>query len=123
MSLFKTPIAFVATTDAAACRHFYESVLALECLSDGPFALVFDLGPTTLRIQKVQSLVNVSHTVLGWEVEDIVLCVNELSQRGVTFDWYTELPQDENGAWSSPSGVKVALFKDPDGNQLSVTQP
>jgi len=84
---------------------------------------VFDLGATTLRIQKVESVPEVNYTVLGWEVLDIKQCVAELTQKGVQFEKFSQLPQDELGVWNSPSGASIAWFKDPDGNTLSLTQP
>jgi len=49
-------------------------------------------------------------------------CIDELTGRGVSFERYDRLPQDECGIWRSPSGAQVAWFKDPDGNTLSLTQ-
>jgi predicted enzyme related to lactoylglutathione lyase len=61
--------------------------------------------------------------VLGWVVDDIAARVRELSARGVEFQRYGAVQQDELGVWRSPSGARVAWFKDPDGNTLSLTQP
>jgi len=123
MNHFEKPISFIATTKAIASRRFYEGVLGLTCLSDDPYALVFKLGATTLRVQKVETLKESGHTLLGWEVCDIKACVTDLLTKGVVFEKYTHLPQDEQGIWNSPSGAKIAWFKDPDGNTLSLTQP
>ena len=62
------------------------------------------------------------HTVLGWRVPDIRATVEALTNEGVVFERYAGLPQDETGVWRSPSGARVAWFKDPDGNVLSLTQ-
>jgi hypothetical protein len=64
----------------------------------------------------------VRHTVLGWEVRDISAEAKGLTKRGVRFERFDGLAQDEQGIWTSPSGAKVAWFKDPDGNTLSLTQ-
>ena len=117
-----TPISFLATVDSVKSRNFYETVLSLHCLSDDPFALVFDLGGTTLRIQKVESIPEVNHTVLGWEVSDIRSIVEELSRKGARFERFKQLSQDELGVWQSPGGASVAWFQDPDGNTLSLTE-
>ena len=45
-----------------------------------------------------------------------------LRKRGVVFERYGFLEQDEHGVWLAPSGTKVAWFKDPDGNLLSLAQ-
>ncbi len=122
MTIFGTPISFIATVNSVESRYFYETVLSLQCLSDEQFALVFDLGGTTLRIQKVESIPEVNHTVLGWEVVNIRKCVDELSRKGVRFEKFSQLPQDESGVWCAPSGALVAWFRDPDGNTLSLTE-
>lgn len=116
------PVSFIATTNSDKARQFYESVLGLRCLSDDPFALVFTSGATTLRLQKVESMTDVNYTVLGWEVINIQQCVKKLTEKGVLFEMFSQLPQDELGIWSSPSGASVAWFKDPDGNTLSLTE-
>jgi catechol 2,3-dioxygenase-like lactoylglutathione lyase family enzyme len=113
---------FLATTDVAAARGFFEGTLGLRLVADEHFALVFDLGGRMLRIAKAQELSPARHTVLGWKVDDIAAKVNELSQRGVRFDRFEGMPQDELGIWVSPTGAKVAWFKDPAGNSLSLTQ-
>ena len=115
-------ISFVATRDPASARKFYEETLGLTFISDDPFAMVFDMNGTMLRVQKVKDLTPADHTVLGWQVADIVRTVNELARKGVRFERFAGLTQDELGIWSSPSGAKIAWFKDPDGNTLSLTQ-
>lgn len=122
MTSFGTPVSFIATAHPNESRHFYETLLNLKCQSDDLYALVFDLGSTTLRIQKVESNPEVNHTVLGWNVDNIKQCVGELTKKGVEFEIFSSLPQDELGVWSSPSGAMIAWFKDPDGNTLSLTQ-
>ncbi len=116
------PVSFVATLDAAVSRIFYESTLGLKLVSDEQFALVFDLDGHLLRVAKVDVFEPAVHTVLGWNVVDIAHTVKELLARGVVFEKYGGLCQDEFGIWDSPSGAKVAWFKDPDGNSLSLTQ-
>jgi predicted enzyme related to lactoylglutathione lyase len=55
-------------------------------------------------------------------VSDIDDVVARLQERGVTFERFSGMDQDERGIWSAPSGARVAWFKDPDGNTLSITQ-
>jgi len=62
------------------------------------------------------------HTILGWCVADISLAVKTLQDAGVTFARYPGMQQDELGIWRSPGGAKVAWFKDPDGNTLSLSE-
>ena len=61
-------------------------------------------------------------TVLGWEVPDITAAVTELKGAGVQFERYEFMRQDPLGVWSAPDGSKVAWFKDPEGNLLSLSQ-
>jgi catechol 2,3-dioxygenase-like lactoylglutathione lyase family enzyme len=115
------PMAFVATADAARARAFYESVLGLRVVEDQPFALVLDSAGTAIRVQKVEAVRAAPYTALGWEVADVAAAVRGLGARGVVFDQYAGMQQDELGIWTSPSGARVAWFRDPDGNVLSLT--
>lgn len=115
-------IAFVATQDAAQAQNFYENTLGLTLVADESFALVFDANGTMLRIQKVQAHTPPPFAVLGWQVVDIHTTIKRLADRGVQFEQYGWASQDEYGIWTADDGTKVAWFKDPDGNLLSLTQ-
>lgn len=115
-------VAFVATSKPESAKSFYEQTLGLRLVSDDAFAIVFDANGVMLRIQKVQEHTPPPYTVLGWDVADIHESVNELSGRGIRCERYEWLEQDESGVWLAPSGAKIAWFKDPDGNTLSLTQ-
>jgi catechol 2,3-dioxygenase-like lactoylglutathione lyase family enzyme len=117
-----TPIAFVATSDAAASQRFYRDVLGLELLGDEPFALVFRLHGSVLRVQKVERVAPQPYTVLGWQVRGLDDLLDRLTTKGLRCERYPGLEQDERGAWRAPSGARVAWFKDPDGNVLSLTE-
>jgi catechol 2,3-dioxygenase-like lactoylglutathione lyase family enzyme len=115
-------VAFVATRDPDRARVFYQETLGLRLVSDEPYALVFDANGTTLRVQKVQEVEPQGFTVLGWLVPDVIETVRALRKRGVAFERYGFMEQDEDGVWTAPGGAKVAWFRDPDGNTLSLTQ-
>ena len=115
-------IAFIATAHAEETRVFYSEVLGLRLMQDTPFALVFDANGTMLRIQKVEMLTTAGYTVLGWQVGDIHEAVERLRKRGILFDRYPGLLQDEQGIWTTAEGNKIAWFSDPDGNTLSLTE-
>jgi catechol 2,3-dioxygenase-like lactoylglutathione lyase family enzyme len=115
-------VAFVAVTDVARARAFYEGVLGLTLTEDTPFAVVFDANGTTLRVTPVEHLEPPGYTVLGWRVDDIAASIRELVARGVSFNRYDGMDQDELGVWTPPGGAQVAWFHDPDGNNLSLTQ-
>ncbi len=117
-------VAFVAASDPAPAKAFYRDTLGLQLVSDElPFALVFDAHGTMLRVTIVEEPTPAKYTVLGWRVPDIVATVSGLQQAGVELEHFARLDgQDKQGIWTSPNGTKVAWFKDPDGNVLSVTQ-
>ena len=115
-------IAFVATSDPARARDFYQNTLGLTLRADEPHALVFDAHGSLLLISKVSHLTPAAHTVLGWQVADILAEVTELTRRGVLFERFAGFVQDELGIYVFPNGNQVAWFKDPDGNLLSLSQ-
>lgn len=115
-------IAFVPIRDSQKSRPFYEGVLGLHFVSDDPFALVMDFNGTMVRLAKVPKFEPAGFTVMGWEVSAIEGTVAELKKKGVVFEKFPGLPQDELGIWAAPGGAKVAWFKDPDGNILSLSQ-
>ncbi len=115
-------VAFVAVTDYAKARAFYETTLGLKFISQDNFALVMEGDGTRIRMAKVPNHQPVPFTVLGWEVSDIEKKVAELQSSGVAFERYPWLPKDGLPIWAAPGGDKVAWFKDPDGNVLSLAQ-
>jgi len=116
------PVLFLATADAKRSRAFYEGLLGLTLVADEPPALVFQVGPSVLRIQKVDRVHRAPYTVLGWAVADIRQTVHDLREAGVVFERYEGMSQDVDGIWHAPSGALVAWFQDPDGHVLSLTQ-
>jgi len=115
-------MAFVATQDQAKAKAFYHDTLGLRLISEDHFALAFDAHGTMLRVTNVGKAVVAPYTVLGWQVENIAATVKALQEAGVKIEHYEGLGQDELGVWHAPGGAKVAWFKDPDGNTLSVTE-
>lgn len=115
-------MAFIATQDPARAIAFYRDALGLRLVKDDQHALVFDTGGTMLRIQKVERAVVPPYTVLGWSVGDIRATMKALAAKGVRAQRYEFIPHDDAGIWTTPTGERVAWFKDPDGNTLSLTQ-
>jgi catechol 2,3-dioxygenase-like lactoylglutathione lyase family enzyme len=115
-------VAFVATTNPKRAKAFYAKTLGLRLVSDDGFALAFDAGGTMLRVAIVKTLQPAGYTVLGWIVPDIAKAMRDLVKRGVVFERYEGMPQDDLGVWSSPSGARIAWFSDPEGNTLSLTE-
>ena len=113
-------VAFVATTDTARARAFYEGVLGLTVIDDDGFACVVDAHGTTVRITAVPERAPAPYTVLGWKVDDLDSTVDGLVARGVEFLRFDGMEQDDRGVWAAPGGARIAWFADPDGNTLSL---
>jgi catechol 2,3-dioxygenase-like lactoylglutathione lyase family enzyme len=115
--------AAVAVSDMRRAREFYEGVLGLvvgtdsgdnvayHCADDSVVHVFFSPDAGTARA-----------TVVGWGVDDIDVAVEELGAQGVEFEHYTEGPiiTDDRGVARFAGGNKVAYFRDPDGNVLSI---
>lgn len=115
-------VTFLLTKNPEASIRFYRDVLGFHFVRDDGFALIFDLRRTMLRISKVPEFTPAQNTVLGWEVASIEATVHELAKKGVAFERYPSMGQDGDGIATFPTGDKVAWFKDPDGNVLSLSQ-
>jgi catechol 2,3-dioxygenase-like lactoylglutathione lyase family enzyme len=116
-------IGFLSIVDVPRARNFYRDTLGLLLImEEPPFALVFDANGIMLRLGMAQEIPPAHGTVLGWQVPEINATVQELAKAGVQFERYEGMDQDELGIWTSPTGAKVAWFKDPDGNTLSLSE-
>jgi catechol 2,3-dioxygenase-like lactoylglutathione lyase family enzyme len=123
MNLLGNMIGFIPTRNGDAARDFYETKVGLQFISEDQFAVVFQSGANMIRISRTGSFTPAPFTILGWESLDIERDVREMSARGVIFERYDYMGvQDELGIWTAPNGAKVAWFKDPDGNTLSISQ-
>jgi len=114
-------IGFVPTKDFQRAKAFFGATVGLRLIAEDDFALVFESGGTKIRVVKVDDFTPQAFTILGWQVGDIQNCVASLNKRGVIFERYPWMKQDASGIWTAPGGVRVAWFKDPDGNVLSVS--
>ena len=116
------PVIVICTRDRAQAAEFYRETLGLAFAYEDNFAVVFNVGGITLRVSTVTDFTPHEHTIVGFNVPDVEATVRSLRENGVTFNIYQGFGQDELGIWSAPGGtVRVAWFKDPDGNVLSVT--
>jgi catechol 2,3-dioxygenase-like lactoylglutathione lyase family enzyme len=115
-------VTFVGTTDPVRAKAFYRDKLGLAVLSEDPFAVVFDANGTMLRVSIVPKVVVAGYTVAGWNVPDAVEAAQYLKSAGIQCERYEGMSQDALGIWSAPGGAKVAWFKDPDGNTLSISE-
>jgi len=116
------PAVVICTRNRDRATAFYRDTLGLAMAYEDHLAAVFNVGGITLRISTVADFSPHKHTILGFSVLDVPLTVAALREKGVTFNIYRHVPQDELGILSVPGGnVRVAWFSDPDGNVLSVT--
>ena len=114
-------VAFVPTKDAEKAKAFYVDVLGLRFIKDDGFAMVLDANGLMVRVAKTQ-FTPAQFTILGWQVKDIEKTAEGLQEKGVRFERFGFFEQDALGIWTAPTGDKVAWFKDPDGNVLSISQ-
>lgn len=115
-------IAFLPSTDLGRSRRFFADTLGLRVEQDTPFACVLRAGQTMLRVTKVADLTAQPFTVFGWQVPDLEAATKELTQVGVDLLRFDGMDQDDAGIWTAPGGDRIAWFKDPDGNVLSVAE-
>ena len=116
------PAIVICTRDRVRATAFYRDALGLELAGEDNLAAIFNTGGVTLRISTVAEFTPHEHTILGFHVADVAATVKALRDKGVTFNRYSAYPQDELGILTLPGGtLRVAWFKDPDGNVLSVT--
>ena len=115
-------IGFVTIVDVERAKQFYGDTLGLRLVrEEPPFALVFDANGIMLRLGMGKERPPIPGTVLGWNVPDISAAVTELEAAGVKFERY-DFVKNAQGIWTTPTGAKVAWFKDPDGNVLSISE-
>lgn len=116
-------VSFVPSTDLDVSEMFYVDTLEFGKLGRDAFVLVIDGGGgAPVRITLVQSREETGYTALGWRVPDLDATVERLRDKGVDFTRYNGMDQDEHDAWTAPDGVRVAWFRDPHGNVLSLMQ-
>jgi catechol 2,3-dioxygenase-like lactoylglutathione lyase family enzyme len=113
-----------AVDDLEKAREFYGATLGLdaELLDDGPGLMTLHLaggGDTFVYLKPDHQPAN--YTILNFPVDDIDAAVEELSARGVSFERYEGMEQDERGVARGP-GPDIAWFRDPAGNILSVLE-
>ena len=121
----------LATKDAAAnlavknletARKFYEGTLGLEPIaSEGDEMVVYRSGKTTLNVYKSKYAGTNKATAVTWAVgDDVEGVVRSLKAKGVTFEHY-DMPETKlQGDVHVAGAMKVAWFKDPDGNILNI---
>ena len=123
--MFKESKAFssFSITDLEKSRSFYRDILGLEITEPmGHLALQIS-GRISVFLYSKPNHTPATFTVLNFPVDNLEETMEELRQRGVEFEIYKEdgFETDENGVMSG-EGMKIAWFKDPSGNILSVIE-
>ena len=113
-----------AVDDIQKAKEFYGETLGVKASildeENGLMSLDLGEGPDTLVYLK-PDFTPATYTILNFPVDDVDRAVDELVDRGVTFERYEGFEQDEKGITRGP-GPQIAWFKDPAGNILSVHQ-
>jgi catechol 2,3-dioxygenase-like lactoylglutathione lyase family enzyme/ketosteroid isomerase-like protein len=123
----KTPIAGqdavanLAVRDLSAAQKFYEEVLGLTPVHhEGKEVVVYRSGRSTLNVYRSKFAGTNQATAVTWEVDDIESAVKNLKAKGVAFEHYEMPGTERKGDVHESQGMKVAWFKDPDGNILNL---
>lgn len=114
-----------AVDDLEKARNFYAETLGLdlEGYEKGIPLISLNLpGTGTTMIYAKPDNEPANHTILNFRVDDINAEVDDLTSRGVEFERYDELDQDEKGISEGGGGPRIAWFKDPAGNVISVLE-
>jgi catechol 2,3-dioxygenase-like lactoylglutathione lyase family enzyme len=121
--MFKDSQAFsgFSTDDIARAKTFYGQTLGLEVAEENGMLTLHLAGGGQVIIYPKENHEPATFTVLNFPVKDIDQAVDSLSGKGVVFERYEGLPQDERGI-QRQYPPPIAWFKDPAGNILAVLQ-
>ena len=111
-----------AVDDIERARAFYGDTLGIETsVANGILTLELAGGTRPTIVYPKPGHTPAEYTILNFRVDDVEQAVDELSARGVSFERYEGMEQDERGIMRG-GGPYIAWFKDPAGNVLSVLQ-
>jgi catechol 2,3-dioxygenase-like lactoylglutathione lyase family enzyme len=118
----KDAVANIAVKNLETAKKFYEETLGLTQIgAEGQEVIVFRSGSSTIYVYKSQYAGTNQATALTWVVgEDIEGVVRKLKDKGVTFEHYDMPDVTREGDIHVSGNMKVAWFKDPDGNILNI---
>jgi predicted enzyme related to lactoylglutathione lyase len=113
----------VAVKNLEIAKKFYEEILELTPVGvEGQEVIIFKSGNSTIYVYKSEYAGTNKATAISWVVgEDIEGAVQQLKAKGVTFEHYEMPGVTRNGDVHVADDMKVAWFKDPDGNILNIT--
>jgi predicted enzyme related to lactoylglutathione lyase len=111
-----------AVDDIDAAKKFYGETLGLDVSEEyGMLTLHIDRGGDIIIYPK-EDHTPAAYTILNFPVAEVDQAVDQLSERGVTFERYDDFEQDEKGIVRGDQGPAIAWFTDPAGNILSVLE-
>ena len=118
----KDAVANIAVKNLETAKKFYEETLGLTQIgAEGQEVIVFRSGSSKIYVYKSQYAGTNQATALTWVVgKDIEGVVQELKAKGVTFEHYDMPDVTREGDIHVSGNMKVAWFKDPDGNILNI---
>jgi catechol 2,3-dioxygenase-like lactoylglutathione lyase family enzyme len=119
-------VAGLAVSDMDRAREFYEGKLGLSVGIDSSDNVAYRCAEeSVLHVYLSPEHAGKSRaTLASWYVDDVEGVVDELTTKGVAFQGYDQGPiiTNEKGIATFERDAKVAYFKDPDGNTLSIAQ-
>ena len=121
----KTAFSGFSVNDLAKTKAFYAQTLGLHVVEEGAGLRLHLPGGGTAFVYPKNDHQPATFTLLDFVVDNIDEAINELKGRGVIFERYEGMPQDEEGIMrglSRQMGPDIAWFKDPAGNILAVLQ-
>ncbi len=110
-----------AVDDLQKAREFYGETLGLKTSEEHDLMTLHLAGDRDTLVYPKPDHTPATYTILNFPVDDIDEAVDELTARGVRFERYDGIEQDEKGI-ARGEGPHIAWFKDPAGNVLSVIQ-
>ncbi len=118
----KDAVANLAVKDLRAARKFYEGTLGLKPVSEeGDEMIVYESGRSTLNVYRSKYAGTNKATAVTWAVgDDVERVVSDLKAKGVKFEHYDMTEMKREGDIHIGGDMKVAWFKDPDGNILNI---
>ena len=114
-------VANLAVKNVQAAKKFYEGTLGLKQVdAEGSELIVFESGKTKLNVYESREAGTNKATAVTWAVDDVESEVNALKAKGVKFEHYDLPGLKRQGDVHIGGDMKVAWFKDPDGNILNI---
>ena len=111
-----------AVPDLKEARAFYEGTLGLRVTEEHDLLTLHLAGDRDTLVYPKPDHAPATYTILNFPVDDVEAAVDELRGRGVQFERYEGIEQDERGISLDPNGPRIAWFTDPAGNILSVLE-